>query len=73
MPAGTMPFREQQAWANAAVTPLPASTGVEVLIQLNDASQLPNAANDAAAAALSPPVAVNSLYRNGSVLMIRVS
>ena len=73
MPAGTMNIREQLAWANATVTPLPQSTGVEVLIQLNDASQLPNAANDAAAAGLSPPVAVNSLYRNGSVLMIRVS
>lgn len=31
-----------------------------------------NAANDAAAAALVPPVPVGGVYRNGSVLMIRV-
>lgn len=32
-----------------------------------------NAANDAAAAALTPPVPVGGVYRNGSVLMIRVA
>jgi hypothetical protein len=32
-----------------------------------------NAANDAAAAALSPPVPVGGIYRNGSVLQIRVT
>lgn len=36
-------------------------------------SNLPNAANDAAAAALTPAVPVGALYRNGSVVMVRVS
>jgi len=34
---------------------------------------LPNAANDAAAAALAPSVPVGGLYRNGSALMVRVA
>lgn len=38
-----------------------------------DAYPLANAANDAAAAALSPPVPVGAPYRNGSVRMVRVS
>lgn len=36
-------------------------------------AQVRNAANDAAAAALSPPVPVGGIYRNGSVLQIRVT
>lgn len=38
-----------------------------------DAYPLPNAANDTAAAALTPPVPVGAPYRNGSVRMVRVS
>jgi len=36
-------------------------------------AQVRNAANDAAAAALSPPVPIGGIYRNGSVLQIRVT
>lgn len=65
--------REQQAIANAFVTPLAVSNALKILVQLGAAAQLQNAANDAAAAALNPPVPVDGLYRNGSVVMIRVS
>ena len=36
-------------------------------------NNLPDAANDAAAAALTPAVQIGQLYRNGSVLMVRVA
>jgi hypothetical protein len=36
-------------------------------------AQVRNAANDAAAAALVPPVPIGGIYRNGSVLQIRVA
>lgn len=36
-------------------------------------AQVRNAANDAAAAALVPPVPIGGIYRNGSVLQIRVT
>lgn len=65
--------REQQAIANAIVTPVATSVAVKVLAQLADTALLQDAANDAAAAALSPAVPVKGLYRNGSVLMIRVA
>jgi len=47
------------------------STGVEVAAALTLAGGLTDAANDSAAATAG--VAVNQLYRNGSVVMIRVS
>ena len=43
------------------------------LLNVSNANMLPNAANDSAAAALVPPVSVGHLYRNGSVLMVRVA
>jgi len=42
-------------------------------LTVDEANGVRDAANDAAAAALSPAVPVGGLYRNGSVLMIRVS
>jgi hypothetical protein len=51
---------------------LPNPTVVSVLNVAN-ANLLPNAANDSAAAALIPPVAIGHLYRNGSTLMVRVA
>jgi hypothetical protein len=38
-----------------------------------DVTTLVNYANDAAAAAGTPPVEIGQLYRNGSVVMVRVS
>lgn len=43
----------------------------KVFPQLMDLSTLVNASDDAAAALLG--VAVNEMYRNGSVLMVRVA
>ncbi len=50
--------------------PNPTVTGI---LHVAGANALPVAANDAAAAALMPPVSVGALYRNGSALMVRVS
>jgi hypothetical protein len=36
-------------------------------------NKLPDAANDAAAALLTPAVRIGQLYRNGSVIMVRVA
>ena len=47
------------------------STGVEILANLTLSGGLTDAADDTAAAAAG--VAVGQLYRNGSVVMIRVS
>ncbi len=50
--------------------PSPTVTGI---LHVVGADALPVAANDAAAAALTPPVPVGALYRNGSALMVRVA
>lgn len=43
------------------------------ILNVTGADKLPQAANDAAAAALVPPVPIGALYRNGSALMVRVA
>lgn len=43
------------------------------VLNVANAHLLPQAANDAAAAALTPPVEIGNLYRNGSALMVRVA
>ena len=65
--------------ANAVQSPLVMYTDVECLrLLVGGGVSMPiatirNAANDAAAAALTPAVPVGGVYRNGSILMIRVS
>lgn len=64
---------EIEALANAVVTPKDRSGVVALLVQLSDVTKIRDAADDAAAAALSPPVPVGGLYRSTSTLKIRVS
>ena len=66
----------QRTFAGATITNAVLSGGNGTLTRWGehiDAYPLPNAANDAAAAALTPPVPVGAPYRNGSVRMVRVS
>lgn len=52
---------------------VPAVPDGTLSIKRADGSLLGNYANDAAAAAASPSTPIGGLYRNGSILMVRVS
>jgi len=67
---------DQRTFAGATITNAVLSGGNGTLTRWGehiDSYPLPNAADDAAAAALTPPVPVGAPYRNGSVRMVRVS
>lgn len=64
------PFPRSGAWIDGNGMPTPAFFGYMFALDQNIIGPLTNAVNDAAAATAG--VSINGLYRNGSVVMIRV-